>query len=85
MRQLLTAPMVARGLSRSVGWFLRNRADLESDHGFPAPVDGCGMRWDPAAIEDWLDARRKRAVPPELAAEATLIQRARAMAEGLPA
>lgn len=82
MRQLLTAPMVAAALGYKHGWFSRNRAMLQTRHGFPPPIDGCGMRWDPAAIEDWLDARRRQAAPaPEAAAETLLIQRARAMAE----
>lgn len=82
MRQLLTAPRVAAALGYRHGWFVRHRARLEAEHGFPAPIDGCGRRWDPAAIEDWLDAQRRKAAPaPEAAAETLLIQRARAMAE----
>lgn len=81
LRQLLTAPQVAAALGYRYGWFIRHRARLEADHSFPAPVDGLGLRWDPAAIEDWLDARRQatRAVVAP-AAEDILIQRARAMA-----
>jgi predicted DNA-binding transcriptional regulator AlpA len=83
MRQLLTAPQVATALGYKHKWFARNRKRLEADHGFPAAVDGCGLRWDPAAIEDWLDARRKQTkVAAEAAAEDILIARARAMATG---
>ena len=80
MRQLLTAPQVATLLGYKAGWFQRHRARLEEQHGFPKPVDGCGMRWDPAAIQDWLDARRRltRQVI-EASAEDVLIARARAM------
>jgi predicted DNA-binding transcriptional regulator AlpA len=82
MRHLLTAPQVAAALGYRHAWFLRHRARLEADHGFPAPVDGCGMRWDPAAIEDWLDARRQatRQVA-GAAAEDILIARARRLAD----
>lgn len=82
MRQLLTAPQVAAALGYRHAWFVRNRARLEAGHGFPTPVDGCGLRWDPAAIEDWLNARRQ--ATREAAAEAAediLIARARHMAE----
>jgi predicted DNA-binding transcriptional regulator AlpA len=81
MRVLMTAPQVAAALGYRHGWFLRNRARLEAEHGFPGPVDGCGLRWDPAAIEDWLDRRRQvtRAAAGE-AAETILIERARRMA-----
>lgn len=81
MRALLTAPQVAGALGYRYAWFLRNRATLEAQHGFPRPVDGCGLRWDPAAIEDWLDARRRatRAAAGD-AAETILIERARRMA-----
>ena len=77
-RQLLTAPQVAARLARSHAWFLRRRGALE-ETGFPRPVDGCGMRWDPAAIDDWLDAQRPRRAGPEETAEAELIRRAREM------
>lgn len=84
MRDLLTAPQVAAALGYRPAWFYRNRARLEAEHGFPRAVDGCGLRWDPAAIGDWLDARRRvtRAAAAE-AAEDILIQRARQMAAGV--
>jgi hypothetical protein len=79
-RQLLTSAEVALRLRRSLPWFQRNRASLEA-RGFPAPVDGLGMRWDPVAIDRWLDALLPAAPMAEQAkAEATLIERARAMA-----
>lgn len=83
MRQLLTSAQVALVLGRSLPWWHRNRADLEAKHGFPGPVDGCGMRWDPRAIEAWLDARLPAPpAAPEVAAEAEMIRRAKAMAGG---
>ncbi|MGX9963129.1 helix-turn-helix transcriptional regulator [Roseomonas sp. F4] len=56
-RRLLTAAEVALRLRRTVSWFYRQRAELEDRHGFPRPIDGCGMRWDPRAIDRWLDSR----------------------------
>lgn len=32
-------------------WFARNRARLIAEEGFPGPVPGMGLRWDPAAID----------------------------------
>lgn len=80
MRQLLTAPQVAAQLGYKLGWFQRNRPRLEAEHGFPRPVDGCGLRWDPAAIGDWLDARRTATREAcQAVGEAVLLQRARSM------
>lgn len=73
-RRLLTAAEVAIRLGRTVGWFRRNRPELEERHGFPRPVDGCGMRWDPLALDRWLDAR----LPGAAAAPATTLQAAEA-------
>lgn len=79
-REILTAAQVARRFQRTARWFLRNRAALEA-RGFPTPIDGCGMRWDSAAIDDWLDRRRpERPVDPAQAMEAELIRRAAGMA-----
>jgi predicted DNA-binding transcriptional regulator AlpA len=81
MRQLLTAPEVAAALGYRYGWFMKHRARLEGEHAFPPPVDGLGLRWDPAAIGDWLDARRAASrAAAGAAAEDILIARARAMA-----
>lgn len=79
-RTLLTAAQVALLLGRKAGWFLAHRAALEA-RGFPGPVDGCGLRWDPRAIEAWLDARLPRAATADGQAEATLLARAAALAE----
>ncbi len=68
-RALLNMAEVARKLGRSVEWFYRNRRRLEREHGFPASIAGLGKRWDPAAIDAWLDRqmapelRRARAAP----------------------
>jgi hypothetical protein len=80
MREFLTAADVARGFRRSLGWFNANRAALEA-RGFPKPADGCGRRWDPAAIARWQDAQLPpQDANPEAAAEALLIERAQRMA-----
>lgn len=79
VRAYLTAAEVAAGFRRSLPWFQRNRAALEA-RGFPRPVDGCGMRWDPAAIARWQDSQLPMPLAtPEAAAEQTLLARARAM------
>lgn len=78
-RQLLTAPQVAAQLGHRAAWFYRNRARLQQQHGFPPPVDGCGLRWDPVAIGAWLD-RRAHTPAPAADPEQVLIGRARALA-----
>jgi predicted DNA-binding transcriptional regulator AlpA len=57
--RLLTMQEVAERLAHGYDWFRRQRARLERDEGFPAPVRGCGNRWDPRAIEQWLDRQRE--------------------------
>lgn len=78
-RQLLSAPQVAAQLGHRAAWFYRNRARLQAQHGFPAPVDGCGLRWDPVAIGAWLDAQRHGARAPAADPEQVLIGRARGL------
>jgi hypothetical protein len=81
MMETLTAADVARGFRHSLGWFYRNRVRLEA-RGFPVPVDGLGLRWDPAAIDAWLNAQLpavKAAAVPEDGAD-ILIRRAQQMA-----
>lgn len=80
MRQLLAAPAVAQLLGHSASWFYRQRAELEGQHGFPAPVAGCGLRWDSAAIHRWLDAQAGQVQGPAVDVSALLIQRAAGMA-----
>lgn len=58
----------ARALGRTPAWFRRHRAELERQHGFPKPLPGLGLRWDPKAIELWKD----RFIPPELRGEPVL-------------
>jgi len=57
-RTLLDRAAVARRLGISVERLYRQRRALEAD-GFPAPAFGrmSGERWDPAAIDRWLDAK----------------------------
>jgi predicted DNA-binding transcriptional regulator AlpA len=79
MRTLVTAAQVAKALGYTYGWFASHRARLEAEHNFPRPVDGCGLRWDPRAIEAWQDARLPAPIrSAEAAAEAELIRRAHA-------
>ncbi len=57
-RTLLNAAQVAIKLGHSAEWFVRNRADLEAGGFPPAAIgNGRGRRWDPHAINAWLDAR----------------------------
>lgn len=65
-RELLTRDQVARKLGHTGCWFNRNRKSLEREDGFPPAVlgRGRGARWDPAAIDAWLD----RQMPPDLRA-----------------
>lgn len=83
MRQLLTAHQVAMTLALdSAMSFHRRRRCLEAEHGFPAPVPGLGLRWDPAAIDAWLG--RQRGAAPAAAdegVESLLVARARAIGE----
>jgi hypothetical protein len=79
MRRLWHAHQVAEALGLTPGAFSARRRRLEEEHGFPPPVAGVGRRWDPAAIEAWLDAQRPRKLAggEDLAAE--LVRRAHAL------
>lgn len=70
-RTLLTAAEVAArlrpGSAGALDWFYRRKKGLIADHGFPPPVPGCGNRWDPAALDRWLDAQDPRAPKPAAA------------------
>lgn len=81
MRQLLTLHQVAvlLGLPGARSLVARRR-QLEEEHGFPPPVPGLGLRWDPVAIDAWLARHRPAEATPAATAEAILVQRARAMA-----
>lgn len=60
MRALIKTAAVADRLNVPVDWFYKHRRRLEAHHGFPRPVAGMRHRWDPAAIDGWLD----RQIPP---------------------
>jgi predicted DNA-binding transcriptional regulator AlpA len=62
-RDLLTRDQVARKLSQTADGFSRKRKGLEAE-GFPPAVlgRGRGARWDPAAIDAWLDQRMPKAL-----------------------
>ena len=64
-RNLISAAGVAVKLGHATDWFYRRRDHLERDLGFPPCVAGCGKRWDPEAIDRWLDAQ----MPAELRSE----------------
>lgn len=74
-RGLLTAPMVAKALGRSLSWFAKRRIELETEHGFPPPVRGCGTRWDPRALDAWLDQQLQAPPSPEAEAERRMLRR----------
>lgn len=59
-RALIKTAAVADRLNVPVDWFYKHRRRLEAHHGFPRPVAGMRHRWDPAAIDGWLD----RQIPP---------------------
>lgn len=60
-RTLLSMEDLADRLRKSPDWFSRNRKALEDgDPPFPKPVFGdgtAGQRWDPKAVDLWLDAQ----------------------------
>ena len=55
-RKLLTQRQVAARLGITLGYWHRRKAGLLAKHRFPPPVAGLGLRWDPVAIDRWLDA-----------------------------
>lgn len=55
-RELLTMEAVALKLGRGREWFWKHWRTLISRHRFPKPVPGLGKRWDPMAIDCWLDS-----------------------------
>lgn len=76
-RALLDSGQVAAWLAMSRDSFCRKWRGLVAEHGFPPPVPGCGLHWDPHAIERWLDRQipehlhetRIEVAPPNYAAE----------------
>jgi predicted DNA-binding transcriptional regulator AlpA len=59
-RTLIDRPAVARRLGITVECFYRRLVELYAD-GFPKPAIGrmTGARWDPVAIDRWLDGKIK--------------------------
>ena len=80
-RSLLNHPQVAKRLGHSSDWFYRHRDRLIRDHGFPSSVDGCFRRWDPAAIDAWLDAQLPAAARSAKADDAAELARIEARRE----
>ena len=66
-RTLLDRAALARRLGHSVEWLYNNLATLD---GFPPPVlgNGRGARWDPRAIDHWLDRRLAASFGPQVLA-----------------
>ncbi len=62
-RTLLSSAQVAQRLAHATHWFYRHKKRLIEREGFPPPV--LANKWDPAAIDAWLDAR----MPAELRAD----------------
>lgn len=60
-RDLLMQRAVAERLNMTYDQFSRRKAGLIAGHGFPPPVAGCGNRWDPEAIDAWLDRQLEAA------------------------
>lgn len=85
--RLIPAREVAALLGRSLAWFERHRARLEAEHAFPPAVAAVGARWNRRAVEAWVDAQaapHHAAAALEMAGEAALVERARAMAPSRP-
>ena len=79
-RTLWQAAQVAQRLGISPAAFAQRRRRLE-DAGFPPPVPGLCRRWNPAAIEAWLDQQAGGIPNSQLVdPETILVARARAMA-----
>lgn len=57
--RLLSYADVAACLAVTRSWLHRNRRALAVQHGFPPPVPGMGLRWDPLAIDAWLATQRQ--------------------------
>jgi predicted DNA-binding transcriptional regulator AlpA len=60
-RTLINRAAVARRLGHSLEWLYKNMRELLAQ-GFPMPVVGNlrAARWDPVAIDRWLDRRMAR-------------------------
>lgn len=83
-RRLLTRDQVAERLQLDLRALYRKMPELRA-LGFPAPAFGNmrGARWDPAAIDRWLDARGTAAAPAaNLAEQDELDRRAHLLAAG---
>ncbi len=52
-RRLIRAREVADLLDHPIAWFYRHKRRLIENHGFPGPI--ITNKWDPVAIDRWLD------------------------------
>lgn len=55
-RKLLDITTMIDRLNVSLDWWRHNHRHLREAHGFPAAVPGFPHRWDPVAVDAWLDA-----------------------------
>jgi hypothetical protein len=57
LREAVTEAEIERALRQPPGWFRRHWGWLRRKHRFPLPLPlpGRDRRWDPLAIERWMD------------------------------
>lgn len=86
LRRLLPRAELAAKLGHATEWFNKHLPELLAD-GFPPPALGTrsGARWDPAAVDDWLDRKRPLKPAPDAAAEAQLRQEMAEIADEIDA
>jgi hypothetical protein len=68
-RTLLDNEQVADRLHVTYDWWMRNKRRLIDKEGFPGEVRGIPQRWDPAAVNRWLDAQMKPALRVEISGQ----------------
>jgi hypothetical protein len=56
-RTLLDNDQVADRMHVTYDWWMRNKKRLIGEEHFPPEVKGIPQRWDPRAIDRWLDAQ----------------------------
>jgi hypothetical protein len=56
-RTLLDNDQVADRLHVTYDWWMRNKKRLIGEEHFPPEVKGIPQRWDPRAVDRWLDVQ----------------------------